>query len=81
MAAWRGTFNTVSRALALITEGGLDDTDGEAAGAAVLGVSEVVTTRGAAGVDAGRGARAGVDEREALVATNDYLARGKRYEK
>ena len=27
LAAWRGTFNTVSRALALITEGGLDDSD------------------------------------------------------
>jgi AraC family transcriptional regulator, regulatory protein of adaptative response / DNA-3-methyladenine glycosylase II len=40
LAAWRGTFNTVSRALALITEGGLDDSDASLdALAARVGVS------------------------------------------
>jgi AraC family transcriptional regulator of adaptative response / DNA-3-methyladenine glycosylase II len=39
-AAWRGTSNTVSRALALIAEGGLDSDEGVSALAARLGVGE-----------------------------------------
>jgi len=39
-AAWRGTSNTVSRALALIAEGGLDSDAGVPALAARLGVGE-----------------------------------------
>lgn len=39
-AAWRGTSNTVSRALALIAEGGLDDDSGVSALASRLGVGE-----------------------------------------
>ncbi|MDE2264639.1 MAG: helix-turn-helix domain-containing protein [Alphaproteobacteria bacterium] len=39
-AAWRGTSNTVSRALTLIAEGGFDGEDGMVALAARLGVGE-----------------------------------------
>ncbi len=41
LAAWRGTSNTVSRALALIADGALDGDDGDVAGLALrLGIGE-----------------------------------------
>ena len=40
LAAWRGTSNTVSRALALITDGALDGDDGVEAMAERLGIGE-----------------------------------------